>query len=80
MDLNRSGTSEAAVGMGVEGDVRRSDEDGVEGCVMSYDRQSTEGIIADGESRSHDKGKWGVEGCMATACIFIAHRTLRDAR
>ena len=41
--------------------------------MMSHERHSTDGIIADGESRSDDKGKRGVEGCMTTASIFIVH-------
>ena len=61
---------EAAVGMGVEGDARSSDEDGVEGGVMSYERHSRDGIIEDVESTSDKKGKWGVEGCMTTACFL----------
>jgi hypothetical protein len=72
-----NGPGEAALGMGVEGDVRRSDEDGVEGGVMSYERHSTEGIIADAVGRGDDKGKWGVEGCMSTASVFIV--TVADA-
>ena len=69
MVLNRSGPDEAAVGMGVEGDVRSSDKNGVEGCMMSYGRHSTDAFIADGESRSDEKGKWGVKVSASTASI-----------
>src|SRR5215831_8119530 len=55
--------------MGVEGDVRSSDEDGAEGGAMSHERYATEGIIADGESRGDEKGKRGVEACASTASI-----------
>src|SRR5262249_5100814 len=69
MAITPNGLGEAAVGMGVEEDDRRSNEDGAEGGVMSHERRSTEGIIADGESRSDDKGKRGVEASASTASI-----------
>jgi hypothetical protein len=37
--------------------------------MLSYDRHSTDDIIPDVVSRSDDKGKGGVEGCMTTASI-----------
>ena len=67
--INRSAPGEAAVGMGVEEDDRRSDEDGAEGGVMSYDRHSTDGIIADVVGRSDDEGKRGIEAYASTASI-----------
>jgi hypothetical protein len=57
MVLNRGGHGVAVVGLGVEGDVRSSDEDGAEGGVMSHERHSTDGIIADVVGRSDEKGK-----------------------
>jgi hypothetical protein len=75
MVINRNGPGEAAVGMGVEWDVRRSDEDGAEGGVMSYDRQFTDGILAAGESRIDDEDKRGIEAYASTA--FIASPTGR---
>src|SRR5262245_54895502 len=46
MAVHRNGLGDAAVGKGVEGDVRSSDQDGAEGGVMSHERHSTDGIIA----------------------------------
>ena len=43
--INRNGPGEPAVGMGVEGKDRSSDEDGAEGGVMSYDQLSTDGVL-----------------------------------
>src|SRR5262245_52004228 len=73
MAINRNGPGEAAVGMGVEGDVGSSDEDGVEGCVMSHDRHSTEGIIAEVERGIDDESKRGVEAYLSVARIPIVN-------
>ena len=55
--------------MGVEGDVRRSDEDGAEGGVMSHERRTKEGIIANFSGMIDDKSKREVEASASTASI-----------
>jgi hypothetical protein len=69
MVLNRNLRGEADLRKGVEEDDRRSEKDGVEGGVMNHERHSADGILADGESRSDDKGERGVEAYASTAFI-----------
>jgi hypothetical protein len=72
MVITPNGPGGTAVGIGVEGDDRSSDEDGAERGVMSHERHSTDDIIADGESRSDDKGKREVESYVSTASLASA--------